>query len=236
MKIETIKTDKITKGHTIYEVLDQFLREFNDRSVLAVTSKIISVCEGNVVEIGEIDKQKLIQKEADFMIKSKNKYDIPLTIKNDILIPLAGIDESNGDGKYILWPRDPQSSANQIRQHLIERFGIKHAGVIITDSKTSPLRWGTTGVAIAHSGFKALNDYRGKLDLFDRPLEVSQANIADGLAASAVVAMGEGNEQTPMAIIEDLPFVKFQDRNPSDNELQSLIISKEDDLYNSIYK
>ena len=65
---------------------------------------------------------------------------------------------------------------------------------------------------------------------------VEKVNVADGLAASAVLVMGEGNEQTPITIIENIPFVKFQSKNPSDEELKELAISMDDDLYGQILK
>jgi F420-0:gamma-glutamyl ligase len=94
-----------------------------------------------------------------------------------------------------------------------------------------PLRRGTTGIYLAHSGFKALNDYIGKTDLFGRTYAVSKASVASGLAASAVVTMGEGTEQTPLCLITDVPFVQFQDRNPDQEELSELTISMADDVF-----
>lgn len=238
MKIDAIKTKRISvKDCSIFNVLDEFLSNFSDRSILAVTSKIISICEGRVLKTDGKKKIDLIKKEADlYLPPSKNLPEINLTIKDNILIPAAGIDESNGNGCYILWPKDPQKSANAVRKYLIDRFHIKYAGVIITDSKTSPLRWGTTGISLAHSGFSALNDYIGKLDLFSKLLRVTKANVADGLAASSVLAMGEGAESTPMAIISDVPFVKFQTKNPTKKELSELIIDIENDLYAPMLK
>ena len=48
--------------------------------------------------------------------------------------------------------------------------------------------------------------------------------------------MGEGAEQTPLAIIEDLDFIEFVDKNPSRNELESLIIKLEEDMYGPLFK
>ena len=119
----------------------------------------MSTCEGRVVKIGTVDKRTLIAQEADvFLPAALNKYHTTLTMKQGILIPTAGIDESNGEGYYVLWPRDPQQTANAVRAYLQRRFRRKYVGVIITDSKTTPLRVGVTGVALAYSGFQALND------------------------------------------------------------------------------
>lgn len=235
MTIQPIKTDRLTKACDIVHFLDQHIDQLPNSSVLAITSKIIAIAEGATKSIEETDKETLIQQEADYYLpNSTSQYGITLTIKDSILIPSAGIDESNSNGQYILWPRQVQQTVNTIRQHFQQRFNLDRFGVIITDSKTTPLRWGTTGVAIAHSGFKALNDYIGQPDIFNQPLRVTKANIMDGLAAAAVLIMGEGNEQTPLALITDIPFVSFTSENPTQEELDNLSISLDEDLYGPI--
>ncbi len=238
MKIFTVKTHKIRPyKENLFEILDKYLKRLKERSVLVITSKIVAICEGRVIESEKADKKELIEQEADYFLPpEENKYNITLTIKNNLLAVAAGIDESNGDGYYILWPKDPQKTANEVRQYLSDRFSIKKVGVVITDSKTTPLRWGTTGVAIAHSGFAALNDYIGKPDIFGRKFKMTKANISDALAVSAVLVMGEGNEQTPLAVIEDIPFLKFQNRNPSKKEIRGFHIKMEDDVYVRLLK
>lgn len=233
MIITPIKTAKILPGSTdIFSLLDASLSSIDEGSVLAITSKVISLCENRVVPLGTKDKEELMVDESAYYLPAEHsKYGHRFTITNNTLIPSAGIDESNGSGHYVLWPKDPQKSANAIRQYLSERFSLKHIGVVITDSTCQSLRLGTAGIAIAHSGFNALNDYVGKPDLFGRLLGVTQSNIAGGLAAAAVLAMGEGAEQTPLCVIEKLPFVKFQERDPTPEELSSLRIPLEDDLF-----
>ena len=86
-------------------------------------------------------------------------------------------------------------------------------------------------MAIAHSGFNPLKDYVGQKDIFGRELQFQKSNIANGLAAAAVTLMGEGNEQTPLALLEDISFVEFQKRNPTEQELADLLIEREDDIY-----
>jgi F420-0:gamma-glutamyl ligase len=58
----------------------------------------------------------------------------------------------------------------------------------------------------------------------------------DALAAASVFEMGEGAEQTPLAVITDLNKVEFQDRNPTQEELDFLKIDIEDDLYAPLLK
>lgn len=236
MRIITIKTHKVTGADkSILEIFDKYLKEFKENSILVVTSKIVSITEGRIVPVEGSNKDELVEQESEYFLpKEENKYGFHLTITQNLLIPAAGIDESNGNGYYILWPENPYESANKIREYLVNRFNVKHAGVIITDSKTTPLRWGTTGVAIAYSGFKPLKNYIGKKDLFDREMRVTTSNIMDGLAAGAVSIMGEGQEQTPLAVITEIPNVEFVDRNPTSEEINNLKIDLDTDVYSSI--
>jgi len=232
LKVKTIKTGKIVAGDKLFEIFDQFLPVIRDGSILAVTSKIISICEERICKVeDEAMKEEAVKKEADLYLDEKNPYGFYLTINEGILIPNAGIDESNGNGNLILWPKNPWKSAKEIRNYLASRFKIKNVGVIITDSKTTPLRWGTTGIALAFAGFAGLRDYIGQPDIFGRKLQSTKANIADGLAAAAVVEMGEGAEQTPLALITGMQNFNFISSSPSINEIRSFQIAVGDDLY-----
>ena len=233
MRVQPIKTHPITaQDHDLLAILDRHLASFEEGSILAITSKIVSICQGRMIPVGEADKQELIEHEADYWLPPEiNRYGVSLTIVDHVLIPMAGVDESNAAGYYILWPRDPQRVADEVRAYLSERFALTDVGVIITDSKTTPLRWGVTGVAIAHSGFLAVRDLIGHLDLFGRPLHMTKVDVADALAAAAVLVMGEADEGTPLATIDDLPFVTFQARDPTLEELEARWIDMEADLY-----
>ena len=235
MIITPIKTHKIhSEEQSIFALLDQYLPFFSDGSVLAVTSKIVALCEGRVAS-PSADKDELIKKEANWYLpRELNKYHVMLTIKNSMMAAAAGIDESNVEEGYVLWPEDPQKSANEMREYLVKRFGVKRCGVILTDSKTTPLRWGVTGMGISYSGFEVLNNYIGKKDIFGREMKLTKVNVMDSLAASAVYVMGEGKEQTPLAVLSDIPHLIYQDRNPTTEELEALYIDMDDDLYGRI--
>ncbi len=234
MKVVAVKTHKIISQESLFDILDKYILELPENSVVAVTSKIISITEGRVVKIEDTDKDELIKQESQFFLpREENPYHVSLTITRNTLIASAGIDESNANGYYVLWPQDPQESANKIRQHLKEKFDVTNVGVIITDSKTTPLRWGVTAIAIAYSGLEPLIDYIGKEDLFGRKFVFEKMSVIDNFACAAAVVMGEGNEQTPIAVITDVPFVKFTDKNPTGDELK---ISLSEDLYGPILK
>ncbi len=233
MRVTGVRTERIAAGATeLLPLLERVITDVADGSVIAITSKIVSLCEGRVIPIGQVDKEELVVRESDLYLPvGLSKYGHHFTITNNTLIPMGGVDESNGDGQYVCWPLDAQATANQVRAWARQQFGLSQIGVLITDSTCHPLRRGTTGIMLAYSGFQALNDYVGRPDLFGRPFTVSQADVAGGLAAAAVVQMGEGTEQTPIAILSDLPFVHFQDRDPTDEELASVIIPPAEDLF-----
>lgn len=238
MQINAFKTTKLNPQNspTLLSILDKFLpKTIKEGSVLAVTSKIISITEGSVVKMDKASKDELIKKHSQYFLpRDANPYNVSLTITQNNLSASAGIDESNGNGYYILWPKDAQSSANKIRSYLQKRYNLKKIGVIITDSKTSPFRWGVTGMSIAYSGFKPLLDYIGKPDLFGRPFLYEKLSIIDTLSSAAILVMGEGSEQTPLCLIEDIPNIEFQSQNPTQKELESLKITKDKDLYSPL--
>ena len=238
MIIKAIKTHKIIKSdNDLLKLLDQYVDGLKEESILVIASKIVAITQGRMVNPKEVDVDALIKKEADFFIdKNLHKSNLFITLKNNILTFSSGIDESNGNGYLILWPEDPQKVANKVRNHLMRRFNIEQVGVIITDMTALPMRWGVIGGAIAYSAFKPLKDLRGKPDIFGKEYKYTKVGILNGLSAAASVVMGEGAEQTPLAIIEDLDFIEFVDKNPSRNELESLIIKLEEDMYGPLFK
>lgn len=233
MIIRSIGTHKITdKDTSLQSILDRYVTRFKNKSVLAITSKIVAICEGRIVKTDSTDKDTLVAQEAQWYIpREHNTYGFCFTITNNHLIASAGIDESNGNGYFVLWPKNPDDTANRIREYLVKRFKIPYAGVIITDSHTVPFTWGVVGIAIGYSGFKATRNYIGTPDIFGKDLQVTHQSNIDGLAAAADTVMGGAAEQTPLAIIEDISFVEFQNRNPTQKERDAIKITREGDLF-----
>lgn len=236
MEINPIKTRAILPPQDdIYKVIDEFVPELRENDVLVVTSKILAIHQGRCVPIGDVkDKDDLIVEEADLAFIKNGSLDghINLTIKGNTLIAFAGIDESNANGYYILWPDDPVKAAKQIRQYLKKKFAIKNLAVIITDSHCVAMRRGTSGISIGFCGLNPLKDYRKKSDVFGREMKITQANIVDALSAMAVAAMGEGDERQPLAIIRGANFVEFTDKDTS----KDLLIPLREDLFYPLLK
>lgn len=220
----------------LYAAMDAAMPKLKEGDIVLVTSKVVSIHQGRCVPIESVpDKNRLIIKEAEAFIpveKTSNPWGVILTIKQHTLIPTSGIDESNANGHYILWPRNINQTAREIAQYLKKKNGIKKLGVIITDSHTVPMRWGTIGVSIGFWGFNPLKDYRGTKDIFGRKLKFTQANIPDALSALAVMLMGEGNERVPIVIAHNVPGVKFSPRN----FYRDFVIEPKLDLYAPLLK
>ena len=235
MIITPIKTKKLFPPQDdVFSAIHAAIKKIPERSLLVVTSKVVSIHEGRCIPMENVtDKDKLIIAEADYYLPRDKKTPwVMHTIKHNLLIPTAGIDESNANGFYIVWPKDPMQSARQIYRWARKTYGVKNCGVVITDSRSGLLHRGVIGICLAYAGFAPLNDYRGKKDLFGRDFHVSQTNIADGIAAAAVVAMGEGTEQTPIALITDISFVRFQPRSyTSRKQFSSFAIPMKEDMY-----
>ncbi len=234
MKVTAYKTHKVDVGEDIYKILDNYLPKLEENSVVAIASKIIAFCQKDVVkkEPG-MEKRDLIIEEADYFLG--DDYPRPfgqnISIKNHTLTASAGIDESNGNGYFILWPKNLQEITNNIWDYLREKHKIKNLGVIITDSRVVPMRWGVIGISLSWCGFEPIKEYVGTPDIFGRTMMVEKTSIIDSLATAATVVTGEGGEQKPLAVIEDVPFVQFQNRPPTDEEIKHLQIALKDDLF-----
>lgn len=236
MKITAYQTPLVHVGDDLNKIIDNALPVLTEKSVIAITSKVISLCEKRIVKKDSVSsKSELIKHHADaYFDQVENPYSLVLTIKNNLLIPSAGIDESNGENVYILYPEDIQLSAAKIWYHLRNKHHLDKLGVLITDSHTSPMRRGVTGIGLGWCGFDALTSYIGKPDLYGSLMRVTQSNNLDGLAAAAVLVMGEGSERTPLAVMTDIPRVVFQSREPTSEEVKAVTISLSEDLYGPI--
>ncbi len=232
MNITTIKTDRVYPGKEILtDFLDRSITAMDDRSILVITSKIVALSEGRFISKTDEISEELLASETDYYLpKESSLYGVPLTIRDNTFVARAGIDASNTDGVYSLLPVDSYAIAKTVRLYLADRFSLKNIGVIITDSHSTPLRRGVTGVAIGWSGLKAIKDYEHAADIFGHRF-TTHSNIIDALAASAVLAMGEGNEQTPLALITDISFVEWDADAPTIKELSFFKPSLETDLF-----
>lgn len=233
LKLSPVQTRILRKSESLsYFIIESVPKNLIcEKMILAVTSKIFSLAENRLVPMDSISKQDLIDKEADHNLGEVG-YGCYLTIKEGLFIASAGIDESNSEGgDYILYPEDPFASCKELYLELKEAWKLKELGILMTDSHTTPLRRGVTGISLAHWGFRGLQSAIGKPDLFGREMKMTTINFADGLAAAATMVMGEAREARPLAILnaEGIEFVSETDRN-------ELKMPTQDDLYYPFFK
>ena len=226
MKFLPIKTRKfLPPQDDLYALLDESLPPLKNKDILVITSKIVSIGQGRTVKItAKTDRIALIKSEADAYLADNPSS---LAIKDHTLTPYAGIDRSNANGYYVLWPKNPPSAAKAIYKHLRRRHRIKQLGIIIADSFCLPFRWGHLGISIGFFGLNPVYFYTGKKDIFGRKLIRASSNLVDALAGLAVVHMGEGNEQTPLCLVRGFNKLKFSAKD----QTQNFYISPADDLY-----
>lgn len=185
--------------------------------IVVVAQKIVSKAEGRLVRLTDVAPGEVARKLAAETGREPEMAQLILDESSEILratpaaiiarhrcghvLANAGIDASNVEGGVLLWPRDPDASARAIRAELADLTDVCPA-VVIADSLGRAWRIGTIGAAIGCAGLTVLDDRRGKgQDLFGRTLQATVIAVADAVAAAAVLAMGEGAEGTPAALV-----------------------------------
>lgn len=190
----------------------------NGADVLVVTQKIVSKAEDRYVSLDSVNPSEEALRLAKVTRKDPRLVELVLSESTAVVraapnvlitrhrcgyvMANAGIDRSNtGNGdRVLLLPKNADATALRLRQGLGLRFGSQPA-VVISDSFGRPWRYGVVNVALGASGLPSLIDKRGAPDRDGRPLEITQVAFADMIASAAGLAMGEGAEGIPAALI-----------------------------------
>lgn len=236
MIVTAIKTRPLLPPQDdLLSVLDESLPQIAERSIIAISSKVVAIGQGRCEAVPQgIDprsfKDTLAKREASAYLERDDAFPHPrlFTLYEGVLDSGVGIDESNGNGWFILLPEKLDETAEMLRAYIKKIRGVAEIGIVIVDSRTLPMRNGTTGIALGHAGFEALYDYRGEKDIFGRTIRFERLNVADTLAASATLALGEGGECSPIALIEDVPHVVFSEETVEDPMLVKTVPMEED--------
>ena len=215
---------------SLKNALEKNHESLQEGDILVITSKVISFAENRVISVKNMqDFQKKVRDEADMTF---DEGEMVITLKNKILIPNAGIDNSNApEGKIVLWPEYPFKSAETIYQTLKQEYKLKDLGIVLSDSYCHPLRIGTVGIAIAWAGFEGIQDECIRKDLFNKKVIYTKIAIADNFASTANLLMGETDASIPFVIIRGAD-VQFSDKQFSEKDYY---INSEECIYNSIY-
>lgn len=239
MLVRAITTPRLTKGCDLFEVIRTALPSLEERSILVVTSKVVSLWENAVVDEprDRAEKEAIIFSQAQqYTAPSVSKFSTILTISGNMLSVNAGVDESNVESGFLLLPQNPYASAQKIWHFLREHYNLKEIGVVITDSVSMPLLWGVVGRAIAYCGFEPLFNRIGEKDLYGREIKMTQMAISQGIAAAAVLEMGEVAESTPLCVVSDVKAITFRDQPPTQAEIDASVIDINDDVFAPLLK
>ena len=238
MIITAYKTCKIVPGDDLFAVLDSYLPRLNDGDVVAVSSKIVSLCQNDVVKKGgSLKKEDVIKEESDYYYDGRRdvKHGVIITLKDGVIGANGGVDESNGVGVYIKLPSRPFSACEKMWRFLKSKNRLSRLGIIITDSHSFPFRYGVIGVGIAWCGFYPLRDYGNAPDIWQSSMTGTITNHLDALAVAAVHEMGEGDEQTPLCVISGDRKIVFNDNPPTDQEISAFIVPANKDIYSPLF-
>lgn len=212
----------------ILQSLVQASLKLEDGDILVLAQKIVSKSEGRLIDLSvvapspkayqlakKVDKDvrllELILQESNEVLRTRGEV-IIVEHRLGFICANAGIDHSNvkGEGSagqdwVLLLPENPDASAQMLRAKFESASGAR-LGVMIIDSHGRAWRLGTVGVAIGFSGLPGVVDLRGKPDLFDRNLQVTQVGVVDELAAAASLIMGQAAEGTPLVHVRGFPY------------------------------
>ncbi len=221
--------------------------QLEDTDILVFAQKIVSKAEGRAVNLVTVEPSPRALEMAQQTEKDPRVVELILQESNEVIrtrvgtiivehklgfvCANAGIDHSNvagmGDANeewVLLLPENPDRSASEIRDTIRSKTG-KNIGVLIIDSHGRAWRNGTVGVAIGVAGLPALEDLRGKPDLFNFTLRITQVGAADELAAAASLVMGQAAEGTPIVHARGFPYPLRE------GSLKELIRPKDQDLF-----
>lgn len=228
----------------IATALDAESLSLQSGDVLVVAQKIVSKAEGRIVDLTSVTPSARAREIAREIGKDARIVEVILSesvrvvrTRRDLIIvehrlglvmANAGVDQSNvtvdNAEQALLLPLDPDASARALRNALSRRYACDVA-VIINDSVGRAWRRGTVGTAIGCAGLPSLADLRGRPDIFGRLLRTSIVGLADEIAASASLLMGQADESRPVVIVRGL------DLNGVDLPAAALVRPREEDLF-----
>jgi coenzyme F420-0:L-glutamate ligase/coenzyme F420-1:gamma-L-glutamate ligase len=235
------------KGDNIGQLICDATKKQNtpiqENDAIVITHVAVSKAEGNVVNLDEVTPsaraleiaQKVNKEPAMVEVILRETKEIvrmgPNSLitetKHGIVCANAGVDRSNvkGDRNVALLPKNPDASAQRIRQEIKKLTGYNVA-VIVSDTHGRPLRMGEINVAIGTAGIKPIRDRRGEKDLFGYVLHIKQTCIADELASAAELVVGQASEGIPAALIRGYKYQVAED-----GSARELTRPKEKDLF-----
>ena len=239
MLVYPLRSDLVEPGDSLIDLFSESLAKnrvrLRNNDVVVVSSKVVAISEKSLRSTVDIEvtkdarvlakKHSMAPEFAQIVLDESDEVlggvkGALLTFKNGDAVANAGVDRKNAPrDTAVLWPRDPDMSARKLRTQINRKFG-KDVGIVIVDSRVTPLRLGTTGFAIGSAGLSPVDDTRGTMDLSGRRVEITFHAVADGIAAAAQLVMGETAERRPFVVVRGAPVVLGRNRSISEARLR----------------
>lgn len=199
-----------------------------DGDVACIASKVVSLAEGAVVALPPGDPRqarRTLARHHAAEVVAEAPWVLITRTSQGYVAANGGIDASNvGDRAALLLPQDPDASAAAVRAAVLAATG-RRIGVVVTDTFGRPWRRGQTEVALGVAGLPALRDERGGVDLDGRALEVTEAALADEVAAAADLVRRK-DSGTPFVLLRGLDTTGSPEGTGAD-----LLRPREEDLF-----
>ncbi len=239
----------IRSGDDLVLVILRGLRDadlaLQDGDILVLAQKIVSKSEGRMVRLSDVTPSPRAVELARECGKDARFCEVVLWDAREVLrvreglivvetthgwvCANAGIDRSNvaphSDEDWILrLPEDADRSARDLRTRMREATG-RDVGIVVDDTHGRAWRNGAIGVAIGVSGLPAVEDLRGRSDLFGYHLQVTTIGLADQIASAASLVQGQADEGQPIVHVRGVP------HSPGEGSSREIVREKELDLF-----
>jgi coenzyme F420-0:L-glutamate ligase / coenzyme F420-1:gamma-L-glutamate ligase len=228
---------EITEGDDLAALISE-AAALEHGDIVVIAQKAVSKSEGRVVRLADVEPSErareiagdedarrieVILREAARVVRVRPPLVIAETT-HGFVCASAGVDSSNAPeaGTLVLLPKDPDASAERIRERLRELTS-REVAVLVSDSFGRPWRQGTTDVALGAAGLQVLLDLRGQRDRAGYELHYTMIAIADEIAGAAELAMGK-TDGIPAAVVRGLDVA-------GDGRARELVIPEERDLF-----
>ncbi|MBI4788583.1 MAG: coenzyme F420-0:L-glutamate ligase [Chloroflexi bacterium] len=236
-------------GDDLAAIIMRGLRDANltlaDGDILVVAQKIVSKAEGQMVRLRDVipspravELARECGKDARFCevvlwdtreVLRVREGLIVVETKHGWVCANAGIDRSNvaphREEEWVLrLPEDADRSARELQARLREQTS-REVGIVIDDTHGRAWRNGAIGVAIGVAGLPAVEDLRGRADLFGYHLQVTTIGLADQIASAASLLQGQADEGRPIVHVRGVP------HSGGDGAAREIVREKELDLF-----
>ncbi|WP_239334449.1 coenzyme F420-0:L-glutamate ligase [Frankia sp. CiP3] len=204
---------------TIADVLTRTGTELQDRDVVVVASKVVSIAEKRYVGLASVtpnaEALELSAKTGkpaeivQLILDSSDSYFLatekgPIIARHTLGYQLtsAGIDRAGTEGAWLL-PLDPDASARALRDALISYTG-SDVAVVIADSDGRADRRGATVISIGAAGVAPLRTT-------EHGAKKQEETFTDLIAAAAGIILGQRGRGAPVAVLRGISYPRSEE-------------------------